>query len=256
MSPSAQEPGALAQFRGLLEQARNGPGLIMFELDGSHAHAPDAYGAAARLVLNQSDLLIGVWDGGEAAGRGGTLQTLHDAILYHVPVIRIDALAPADWSLLSEEADLEPGREGASIPPVQVGLHAIVARIVQAELGIPHDTATVSHSAEYFAERKPSLNLAFVWKFFRDLMGSGKIAVPALFVPDFESRMEKDWNAERPVSQWVNGRLRAPLCLGRWAGRPLRRRPSQRVHLVLSVVGPGGAHRRSAADGDGRRQAA
>jgi hypothetical protein len=52
-----------------------------------------AYSVAGRIVLNQSDLLIAVWDGGKPAGGGGTVETLREAVHYHVPALWIDAQA-------------------------------------------------------------------------------------------------------------------------------------------------------------------
>ena len=54
----------------------------------------DAYEAAGRVVLNQSDLLVVVWDGGGTGGVGGTLDTLRAAITFNVPAIWIDSRSP------------------------------------------------------------------------------------------------------------------------------------------------------------------
>ena len=49
-----------------------------------------AYEAAGRIVMAQSDILIAVWDGDPAKGRGGTAQIVTEAIALHLPVIHID----------------------------------------------------------------------------------------------------------------------------------------------------------------------
>ncbi|MCS6625435.1 hypothetical protein N0B44_21210 [Roseibacterium beibuensis] len=59
--------------------------------------APVAYERAGRLLLAQTDLLLAIWDGGPARGRGGAAQIVAEAILKGVPIICIDpagALAP------------------------------------------------------------------------------------------------------------------------------------------------------------------
>lgn len=114
LPPSALEPDSLARFRAILERARGGAGLSLFELDGTRAQAPEAYSAAGRVVLNQSDLLIGVWDGKPSAGQGGTVDTLSEAIRYHVPVIWIDANAPERWQMLHAMPET-----GQTSPPQQ-----------------------------------------------------------------------------------------------------------------------------------------
>ena len=115
VAPAALEPNSLAHFRELLEQAHVGAGLTKFEMDGERADAPDAYGAAGRIVLNQTDLLVLVWDGGEARGRGGTVHSLHEALKFHVPTIWVDASKPKVWHLL-RTMRIWPPRRAMSAP--------------------------------------------------------------------------------------------------------------------------------------------
>lgn len=211
---AALEPDSLTHFHSLLAQADSGPGLALFEMDGGRTDAPQAYGAAGRIVLNQSDLLIGVWDGGEPAGRGGTLDTLREAIQYHVPVIWIDATAPDAWRLLRTPEEL-------TIRPVagqtHQQLHDAVFHVVATELAMPKNSETEggSRAPDYFAEQKPSINLFFIWKAFRDLV-SGALPSPwPLFPADFETQIRGEWpvvedggTAPSPVSDWINKRLR------------------------------------------------
>lgn len=223
VSPAALEANSLARFRALLERAQSGAGLAVFELDGERSRAEEAYGAAGRVVLNQCDLLVAVWDGGDPAGRGGTVQTLREAIRFHVPVIWIDARAPDTWRLMHDESDLGV-REAR---PIEAGCSALrdaVAQIVRDELCLPthaataRPSATSSHAGEYFSERKPLFNFAFVWKLFRDLVGSNRITMPKIVVGDFEAQVRELWptaedrqanEGASPVSQWVNAKLRA-----------------------------------------------
>lgn len=50
-----------------------------------------AYERAGRIMLAQSDILLAIWDGGPARGRGGSPQIIAEAILQGVPVIHLDA---------------------------------------------------------------------------------------------------------------------------------------------------------------------
>lgn len=209
--PAALEPHSLDSFRALLDQARNGLGLTLFELDGTRSHATDAYAAAGRIVLNQCDLLVAVWDGGEPAGAGGTVHTLYEAVSYHVPVIWVDALAPQDWQLIGTPADIARDESGRHRPSHrQKDVKEAVARIVQAELRLP--PAQKGIAPDYFTRHKPRLNIAIAWKLFRDLLGQDKISRPALMVGDFESRSEDGWAGAASdqtslVSRWVSGKL-------------------------------------------------
>lgn len=63
----------------------------VMELPGDRSEPEDiAYERAGRLVLAQSDILVAVWDGDPARGRGGAAQIVAEAVIEGVPVIHID----------------------------------------------------------------------------------------------------------------------------------------------------------------------
>jgi hypothetical protein len=49
-----------------------------------------AYERAGRVVLAQCDVLVALWDGGPARGRGGTSQIVAEAVAGDIPVIHLD----------------------------------------------------------------------------------------------------------------------------------------------------------------------
>lgn len=55
---------------------------------------------AGRVMIEQSDLIIAVWDGATTALAGGTGHTVEAALEAGTPVVWIDANAPAAWHLL------------------------------------------------------------------------------------------------------------------------------------------------------------
>ncbi len=203
----AQESASLERFRGILEQAATGPGLSTFELDGARDDEGAAYGAAGRLVLNQSDLLVVVWDGGKPRGDGGTVQTLREAISYHVPVLWIDARAPFGWSLLREAAQLDclDGESPCALPwsaPDTDGrrLNQAVRDLVCQELRLPTQPPQTErpeenrrHAIAYFQESRPRRNPFFHWKLFRNLLGSGRLTLPAIGVSPFIDQVRQAW---------------------------------------------------------------
>jgi len=77
------EPGSEAGVRFDALRAR---AAAVFEMDGSRERAEDAYLAVGRLVLEQSDLLVAIWDGKDEKGRGGTGQIVRDALEAGIPV--------------------------------------------------------------------------------------------------------------------------------------------------------------------------
>jgi hypothetical protein len=69
----------------------------------------DAYVPLATVLVEQSDVLIAVWDGRRARGVGGTAEVVQHARRESVPIIRIDPAAPATpW--LEELSSPEGGR--------------------------------------------------------------------------------------------------------------------------------------------------
>jgi hypothetical protein len=90
----ADDAAALEAFDRLLATATD-----VLELDGRRADQGAAYERVGRVVLEQSDLVIAVWDGGEARGRGGSGQIVDEALRLGVPMVVIPSAAPGDAQL-------------------------------------------------------------------------------------------------------------------------------------------------------------
>jgi hypothetical protein len=217
----AREPDSLARFHALLNRAEHSTALVKFELDGSRADASAAYENAGRVVTNQSDVLIAIWDGKEDEGTGGTSQMLREALRYQVPVLWIDAAASHAWQLLRTEEQLKKlkpaGMEHCVLQPSnEQELKTLIEESLQPPR--PADAATGHHKPKkpkpdlreaFFRERKPWKNPFFVWKLFRNAVGSSKVTFQSFRVDDFESAVAGDWPDDPPgVAGWVNQRLR------------------------------------------------
>ncbi|MFO1148276.1 MAG: hypothetical protein U1E62_07860 [Alsobacter sp.] len=93
-------PVSRADFRDLLGKARS-----VFVLDaargGREGLAQGRPYEAAGLVMEQAcDLMIAVWDGGGAAGVGGTALVIERALADMVPVLAIDPVRPGEVRLM------------------------------------------------------------------------------------------------------------------------------------------------------------
>ena len=66
-----------------------------------HAAAAAQAALAGRVMVEQSDLLIGVWDNGSRDGVGGTGHTIVRALEIGAPVLLVDPARPEHWSILS-----------------------------------------------------------------------------------------------------------------------------------------------------------
>lgn len=80
------DPATTPSYRVLLNRATS-----VTELPGTLADTKAAYEAVGHASVADADLLVTVWDGKPAAGRGGTLEIVDHAIARGVPVIWIDA---------------------------------------------------------------------------------------------------------------------------------------------------------------------
>lgn len=106
----------LAQFETLLQQADD----ACLSLDGNHEDQTRAYEAVGRFVARHSDLLIAIWDGKPAAGRGGTAEIIEYAVSNGVPVWWIHATETRTPVWLADIEDLRDPRPLPSEPPVHV----------------------------------------------------------------------------------------------------------------------------------------
>lgn len=89
-------------------RARVAAANALFELPSDEDSDQDravAYERAGRVVLAQSDILVAIWDGEPARGRGGAAQIVAEAVLRGIPVIHIDPAAPAAAALLWDGLD-------------------------------------------------------------------------------------------------------------------------------------------------------
>ena len=180
-----------------------GKASAILELDGrvriddSGKRKPDSqsYEAVGRALLNQTDLLIAVWDGQDAKGRGGTGQIVREALQNGIPVVWIPWNSPENWKLqnpswrlLEEVADLSGECDRLSemvekllLPPVEN-----FQSDVESGRSLRND---------YFAETQKRGNPHLgMWLLFRNLIcgelfrkGGIKMAIDAFSVKDFVS---------------------------------------------------------------------
>jgi hypothetical protein len=69
---------------------------------------------AARVIVEQSDFIVAIWDGEQAGLVGGTGHTVHVALSMGAAVIWINPLAPNEWRVLRSQEALLGGAAPAS----------------------------------------------------------------------------------------------------------------------------------------------
>ena len=218
----ALEDKSLSRFRGLLAQA-----TTRFELDGTRAEEAAAYGRGGLVVLNQSDLLIVVWDGERQGKRGGTEESFGEERSRGVTVVWIDALEPRNWQLLDAATPLPVVAAGQRVVPdgsgSAVGLAILVREVLELpklaeapkkeshETREPHDKRIDARTGLklFYAEHRPTRTLAVFWKLFVQTIGDGKWPKVRFILDDFEEAVMEDWPLDRstPIAALVD-RLR------------------------------------------------
>lgn len=79
-----EDPADCDRFKELFARARS-----QLELPGERAQSLDAYVAAGRAVVAHSDIIIALWNGEPARGRGGTAEIVEHALRAGLPVIHL-----------------------------------------------------------------------------------------------------------------------------------------------------------------------
>ena len=124
------DEAARERFDKLLGQAN-----CILELPGDSGRSLDAYVMTGRATIAHCDLLLAVWDGLAARGRGGTAEVVQLAVVNGTPVIHLppapDAAARLMWSafdpaIVTRSIDETTSRpfEQASVDQVMAGLFA------------------------------------------------------------------------------------------------------------------------------------
>jgi hypothetical protein len=150
---------SLAEFRALLQSAREGGGLTLFELDGERQAEDNRYQPAARTVLNQADLLFVVWDGERETRPGGTYATILEALASSIPVVWMPSQQPDNWCLLRTAQDLDT--------PPSAGNLAVLAAVVNSLLELPQSQDRLAQ----FINEAPATSGWSLWQVFRAVLG-------------------------------------------------------------------------------------
>ena len=167
------------EFHDLLAKAS-----AVFQIEGSRAREDESYERVGRMVVEQSDLLIAIWDGEPAAGRGGTTQIVEEALARHTPVVWLNASEPKDPCIL--RADKSGKRQTRALDELN---SIFAARFPDRE----DSDNGFNFSHAYFAEKQPNFDPGRIFRIFRDLVARGRLRLGSWRVPIFEKSSRDDW---------------------------------------------------------------
>lgn len=171
---------SLGKYRTLL-----GTATSILELDGSRT-TPEAenesYQTVGRMVLTQSDVLVAIWDGEDAKGKGGTGQIVKEALISEIPVVWINSGTPHDMMVLM-------GGEYEGFK--KVGLRELELRLKRVLK--PEHPKKPDLSRTYFDEKQPTWTWGFVFEAFCDIFALDRVDTGGLRVRDFNEAAEAEW---------------------------------------------------------------
>jgi len=155
----AQGP-ARSCFDHLLAQATS-----VMSLPGTRNAATSAYEAVGRVVLDQSDILVALWDGDPARGRGGTAQVVAEAVARHIPVIHIDVAeggggvegAMLLWTGLSDLDFEQPALDTVPRAPAAKVLAGVVKALTEPPANVIDQLMLRRFLRERVTQRTPAL---------------------------------------------------------------------------------------------------
>jgi hypothetical protein len=146
-------PASLDDFRSLLARAS-----AVVELNTLPRDRAFGYRDAGDTLLNQSDLLLAIWDGKPSAGIGGTIDVIEHAEARGIPTCILDPNAPASVVVSTAYESLAPA----------AGPTAALADIIT-------QTITLSPTHFFWAEPRPARNDTTSYTLLR-LLGEYKLS--------------------------------------------------------------------------------
>ncbi len=184
-------------FDRLIRRARS-----VLELDGDHSTGALPYARVGRILLGHTDVLLAIWDGEAANGRGGTGEVVVGAVALGIPVIWISSKSPNTCSVISAGAESMGATQSLDVLP----------REIKRLLDVPDDPEGVMRGA-YWQDQGPGRRL---WRglyraFTEPLVRPRKKAAWRETAPDP--------NGPLPLSPVEAERVRADDLANRYAGR-------------------------------------
>ena len=197
-----------AAFHNLLARSAS-----VFELDrpGGPLSQKRGYEAAGLVMLAHCDLLVAVWDEGEAAGIGGTGAIVEQAVSEGAPVLLINPAAPGQVRLLwTGDLELPPGKMRIEDLPQRDALAQLPA-VVAALVAPPDDGRAQAGLRAFYrqpAERSRGWPLysIFLWT-----LGVRALRWSDFVEPPIDEREQLDWRARFPDRQPADP-LSAAVC--------------------------------------------
>lgn len=191
-----ETPASKAAFAALLGRAGS-----VFELDqpaGALARKR-GYEAAGLVMLAHCDILVAVWDEGEAAGIGGTAEIVEHAVSEGAPVVLINPAAPEDARLLwTGDVDVAPGQVRIEDLPHRDAF-ALLPQVLHALIAPPAEPESVEGLRAFYLESTLKSRGWPIYSMFLAAVGVRKLRWSDIVEPPPQADPAPlDWRARFP----------------------------------------------------------
>lgn len=212
-------------YRGTL----NGSGLDRFdrllagaacvlELPGEAEHALEAYVMAGRATVAHCDLLVAVWDGLAARGRGGTAEVVELAIARGTPVLHVPTDASEPIALRWAAFDPSVVTRRVEEPIERTFSREHLDQMLSALLTPPPDRAERRFVEKFGTERRRRWRTRIEYPLLLTVAGVGRVGAKDLRSDDCHRWIREDWEQYR-TGCWSRSGLSDPLApLEQWYG--------------------------------------
>jgi hypothetical protein len=141
------------EYRRLITSAER-----VMVLPGRRDTSPSAYDSVGTVILENSDLILAVWDGGESGGKGGTTDLVERAAEAGMPVIHVDALGKQPPRILWSGLAAYPvgGLDVEYLPTADA--FAAMTHVVDEVVRPPRDPDEQKRLARYLSESRHHYN--------------------------------------------------------------------------------------------------
>jgi len=188
------DPESAAAFHELLSCAT--AVFEVTEFGGESGEREKAYETTGLLTFRQSDILLAVWDGAQAHGRGGTADIVAQAVRSGIPVVWVEPDGQREPQLLWRPAETS---ESGPFDPEAFPAEAFTTRVdaVVRTLLAPPAAGRAAHGglARFFDETAPCWNLRLAYPLLLFLFGVRAIGRNDIYRSFDDQTARADWDA-------------------------------------------------------------
>ncbi|WP_205480007.1 DUF4231 domain-containing protein [Sphingomonas arenae] len=179
-------------FDRLLSEAR-----CLLELPGDPQDPVDAYVMAGRATVAHCDLLVAVWDGLPARGRGGTAETVDLALLRGTPILHIPVDPQQEpaflWAAFDPTVITHVGNRGAGRPANAAELQ----RVLGALLAPPPSEQERKFVRRFLSERERRGRLRIEYPLMMMLAGAHRLTRQDVSARPALEAIRSEWQGYR-----------------------------------------------------------